>query len=106
MPHMGVTQSNNIIYYIVMSFFSLAQAQSLFGSEREAVDYAYPGDVIGINNSGNFAIGDTLFTGNGRVAFPGKQQLFFLSFIYHRITKLQLKACIFFFPCRDTILLT
>ena len=51
---------------------SLAQAQSLFGSEREAVDYAYPGDVIGINNSGNFAIGDTLFTGNERVAFPGK----------------------------------
>merc|ERR1712087_220346 len=32
---------------------------------------AFPGDVIGINNPGNFAIGDTLFTGNGKIAFPG-----------------------------------
>lgn len=29
------------------------------------------GDVIGINNPGNFAIGDTLYTGTQKVAFPG-----------------------------------
>lgn len=29
------------------------------------------GDVIGINNPGNFAIGDTLYTGNSRIAYPG-----------------------------------
>jgi peptide chain release factor 3 len=51
--------------------YNLAQAQALFGSDRSSVDIAYPGDVIGINNPGNFAIGDTLFTGNGKVAFPG-----------------------------------
>lgn len=51
--------------------YTLAQAQALFGSDRTAVEIAYPGDVIGINNPGNFAIGDTLFTGNVRVAFPG-----------------------------------
>ena len=51
--------------------YSLAQAQALFGNDRESVDIAYPGDVIGINNPGNFAIGDTLFTGNMKVAFPG-----------------------------------
>jgi peptide chain release factor 3 len=51
--------------------YNLAQAQALFGSDRSSVDVAYPGDVIGINNPGSFAIGDTLFTGNDRVAFPG-----------------------------------
>lgn len=51
--------------------YNLAQAQALFGSDRSSVDVAYPGDVIGINNPGCFAIGDTLYTGNNRVAFPG-----------------------------------
>eukprot|EP00536_Pseudo-nitzschia_multiseries_P004720 jgi/Psemu1/10641/gm1.10641_g len=51
--------------------YNLAQAQALFGSDRSTVDLAYPGDVIGINNPGSFAIGDTLFTGTERVAFPG-----------------------------------
>eukprot|EP00586_Coscinodiscus_wailesii_P011247 CAMPEP_0172498522 /NCGR_PEP_ID=MMETSP1066-20121228/113483_1 /TAXON_ID=671091 /ORGANISM="Coscinodiscus wailesii, Strain CCMP2513" /LENGTH=514 /DNA_ID=CAMNT_0013271817 /DNA_START=269 /DNA_END=1813 /DNA_ORIENTATION=+ len=51
--------------------YTLAQAQSLFGSSRDAIDVAYPGDVIGINNPGNFAIGDTLYTGSAKVAFPG-----------------------------------
>jgi len=51
--------------------YNLAQAQALFGSDRSSIEVAYPGDVIGINNPGNFAIGDTLYTGNNRVAFPG-----------------------------------
>lgn len=51
--------------------YNLAQAQALFGNDREAVEVAYPGDVIGINNPGNFAIGDTLYTGSQKVAFPG-----------------------------------
>ena len=40
--------------------YNLAQAQTLFGSDRESVEVAYPGDVIGINNPGNFAIGYVL----------------------------------------------
>jgi peptide chain release factor 3 len=51
--------------------YTLSQAQALFGNDRESVEIAYPGDVIGINNPGNFAIGDTLYTGNLKVAFPG-----------------------------------
>ena len=51
--------------------YNLAQAQALFGSDRSSVEVAYPGDVIGINNPGNFAIGDTLYTGNDKVKFPG-----------------------------------
>lgn len=51
--------------------YNLAQAQALFGNDRESVEIAYPGDVIGINNPGNFAIGDTLYSGSKKVAFPG-----------------------------------
>ncbi len=51
--------------------YNLAQAQALFGNDRESVEVAYPGDVIGINNPGNFAIGDTLYTGGQKIAYPG-----------------------------------
>jgi peptide chain release factor 3 len=35
----------------------------LFGGEREIIDNAYPGDVLGLPNTGEFAIGDTLYSG-------------------------------------------
>ena len=38
----------------------LSRPQKLFGQDREVVEDAYPGDVIGLNNPGMFAIGDTL----------------------------------------------
>ncbi len=38
----------------------LAYASTLFGQERETVDEAYPGDVVGIVDKTRFAIGDTL----------------------------------------------
>ncbi len=41
----------------------LSRPQKLFGQDREVVDDAYPGDVIGLNNPGMFAIGDTLYLG-------------------------------------------
>jgi peptide chain release factor 3 len=42
---------------------NLTQAQQLFAQDRESVVAAYPGDVIGLNNPGIFAIGDTIYTG-------------------------------------------
>ena len=48
----------------------LSRPQKLFGQERSVVDDAYPGDVIGLNNPGMFAIGDTLYTGS-RVEYEG-----------------------------------
>ena len=48
----------------------LSRPQRLFGQDREVVDDAYPGDVIGLNNPGMFAIGDTLYTGT-KVEFEG-----------------------------------
>ena len=41
----------------------LSRPQKLFAQDRESIEEAYPGDVIGLNNPGVFAIGDTIFTG-------------------------------------------
>ncbi|MBW4647323.1 MAG: peptide chain release factor 3 [Kastovskya adunca ATA6-11-RM4] len=41
----------------------LARPQKLFAQDRESIDVAYPGDVIGLNNPGVFAIGDTIYNG-------------------------------------------
>jgi peptide chain release factor 3 len=38
----------------------LSRPHSMFAGERTTLDYAYPGDVIGVINPGLFAIGDTL----------------------------------------------
>ena len=38
----------------------LSNAQKLFGRDRETVDVAYPGDVVGLVSNAQFAIGDTL----------------------------------------------
>ncbi|MGA7937711.1 MAG: peptide chain release factor 3 [Kovacikia sp.] len=41
----------------------LSRPQKLFAQDREVIDEAYPGDVIGLNNPGVFAIGDTIYVG-------------------------------------------
>ncbi len=41
----------------------LSHPQKLFGQGRQSLDEAYPGDVIGLNNPGAFAIGDTIYQG-------------------------------------------
>ncbi len=41
----------------------LSRPQKLFAQGRESLETAYAGDVIGLNNPGMFAIGDTLYTG-------------------------------------------
>ena len=40
----------------------LSSSHKLFGNERETVDLAYPGDVIGLVGHDSFGIGDTLTT--------------------------------------------
>ncbi|MGY6529917.1 MAG: peptide chain release factor 3 [Cyanobacterium sp.] len=41
----------------------LSRPQKLFAQGRESIEEAYPGDVIGLNNPGMFAIGDTIYLG-------------------------------------------
>jgi peptide chain release factor 3 len=40
----------------------LSSSHKLFGNEREVVDEAYPGDIIGLVGHADFGIGDTLTT--------------------------------------------
>lgn len=41
----------------------LSRPQKLFAQDRASIEVAYPGDVIGLNNPGVFAIGDTIYNG-------------------------------------------
>jgi len=41
----------------------LSRPQKLFAQDRAVIEEAYPGDVIGLNNPGVFAIGDTIYVG-------------------------------------------
>lgn len=48
----------------------LTQSQQFLASDRETVDHAYPGDIIGIYDPGVYQIGDSLFSGgNKKVEF-------------------------------------
>jgi peptide chain release factor 3 len=47
----------------------LSRPTRFFGRDRETVEAAYPGDVVGLVNPGRFAIGDTLYAGR-RVRYP------------------------------------
>ncbi|MCS7205082.1 MAG: peptide chain release factor 3 [Leptospiraceae bacterium] len=42
----------------------LSSPVSFFGQRRNTIDEAYPGDIIGLINSGIFQIGDILYTGS------------------------------------------
>ncbi|MQA98253.1 MAG: peptide chain release factor 3 [Streptosporangiales bacterium] len=50
--------------------FATKYAQAMFGAERETLDVAYPGDVIGLVNADALRPGDTLYEGPA-VEFPG-----------------------------------
>ncbi|KYG30845.1 peptide chain release factor 3 [Priestia endophytica] len=47
----------------------LAQSHQFLASSRETVDKAFPGDIIGIYDSGNYQIGDTIIGGNETFEF-------------------------------------
>ncbi len=49
----------------------LSQPQQLMAAEREIVDEAYAGDVIGVFDPGIFAIGDTITVPGKKFAFSG-----------------------------------
>jgi peptide chain release factor 3 len=48
----------------------LSHPQKLFAQGRESLDEAFPGDVLGLNNPGVFAIGDTIYQGQ-RLEYEG-----------------------------------
>ena len=49
--------------------FATKYAQQVFGRDRETVDLAYPGDVVGLVNASALRVGDSLYVGEP-VVFP------------------------------------
>ncbi|HBI03316.1 MAG TPA: peptide chain release factor 3, partial [Paenibacillaceae bacterium] len=49
----------------------LSQPQQFLAQERNIVENAYPGDIIGLFDPGTFRIGDTLCEGNSGFTFDG-----------------------------------
>jgi peptide chain release factor 3 len=45
-------------------------ATTAFGNDRETIEEAFPGDIIGLVNAGDLRIGDTIFQGK-KIEFPG-----------------------------------
>ncbi|NCN42625.1 peptide chain release factor 3 [bacterium] len=52
----------------------LTHSKQFMAQDRETVDEAYAGDIIGIHDPGHFQIGDTLFTGSEKLEFEGIPQ--------------------------------
>jgi peptide chain release factor 3 len=54
--------------------FATKYAASVFGAERDTIDEAWPGDVIGLVNASGLRVGDTLYAGSpggpSGVTFP------------------------------------
>jgi peptide chain release factor 3 len=49
--------------------FATKYAQHVFGRDRESVDVAYPGDVVGLVNANALHVGDTLYA-DAKVTYP------------------------------------
>jgi peptide chain release factor 3 len=48
---------------------TMNHAHELFGQDRETIDEAFPGDVVGIVNASDLRVGDTVFAGE-EIRFP------------------------------------
>ena len=63
----------NSEYYHVQGGRSLrlSQPQQMMAQEREVIDEAYAGDIIGVFDPGIFSIGDTVCSKNHKIRFEG-----------------------------------
>ncbi len=52
----------------------LAHSQQFLARDRSTVDIAFAGDILGLHDTGNFKIGDTIFTGGRKIEFAGIPQ--------------------------------
>ena len=67
----GVFERNMQVYHSSSGkMIRLSQPQQLMAQERELVEVAYPGDIVGLFDPGIFRIGDALST-SGNLTFSG-----------------------------------
>lgn len=60
-PYLNVRTNKN---------FKISSPTSFMAERKETVEYAYPGDIIGIHDTGNFKIGDSITEGE-KIHFKG-----------------------------------
>ncbi|HAP36991.1 MAG TPA: peptide chain release factor 3 [Bacteroidetes bacterium] len=67
----GTFERNKFYYHVRLKReLKFANPTSFMAQDKNVVDFAYPGDVIGLYDSGNFKIGDTLSEGE-QMMFKG-----------------------------------
>ncbi len=66
------TFERNVLYHHVQSgkSFRSANPTAFMAQNRDIIDFAYPGDIIGFHDTGTLKIGDTI-TGGSRLVFKG-----------------------------------
>ena len=68
----GKFDKNNEVYHVQGDKkMRLQQPQQMMAQEREVVDEAYAGDIIGVFDPGIFSIGDTICSPKHKVKFEG-----------------------------------
>ena len=65
------TKGMEVYHYQGGHKIKLNQSKQLMADERQEVDEAYAGDIIGVFDPGIFSIGDTITTGKAKFAFEG-----------------------------------
>ena len=69
--HLGVFQRNTNYYHVRLNRqLKFSNPTSFMAARKEVIDEAYPGDVVGLYDSGNFKIGDALTEGE-KLTFKG-----------------------------------
>ncbi len=67
----GVFEKNKFYHHVRLDKdFRYSNPASFMASDKKIVEYAYPGDVVGLYDTGNFKIGDTLTEGED-IMFKG-----------------------------------
>jgi len=67
----GVFERNNPYYHVRLDRkMKFASPNMFFAQKKQVVDKAYPGDIVGLHDTGNFKIGDTLTEGE-KLMFKG-----------------------------------
>ena len=51
--------------------FKFSNPTAFMASKKSVVDEAFPGDIIGLHDTGNFRIGDTIYSGSSPLQFKG-----------------------------------
>ncbi len=65
--------------------FATKYAQTVFGRERESVERAYPGDIVGLVNANSLRVGDTIYAGPA-VQYPPIESFAPEHFVSARVT--------------------